>query len=443
MVEYAQAAPISRAIYSCKKTTFGNYFPFCRFATLCDTFRWMKSAMAQLGSPNIVKSLTLSELAQTDASALLATLYSAVGNDAAWHGVMRSFCQAFDAHTGMLVVAGQGQRDQSFYAAHNHAESVARAYSEQWWQHDLWLHGALAQGLFRAGWIGRGSDWVSPEALRESAFYKDFLLTMPAEHLLCAVLSDGSGALRAPPMHLSLFRRPDQSDFSPQDAQNLAAIYPHLHRAFDLHWQMKGAQEQLGVFHRSLDSMDFGVSFFDTAGQLSFANIATKQIALRADSFWAKSYFLSEKTTPAPAAPHARDALGALLLSAATGEGGSSLLEGETMALALPVSAPAKNGAGDARAAVMLLLIERQSRADSAVGFVIQAFGLSPAESRVLPLLVQGKTPTEIAQSLDLKLPTVRSQLSAIFAKTGTTRQQELIRLLGAVPPLSPMQPGA
>jgi DNA-binding CsgD family transcriptional regulator len=400
----------------------------------------MKSAFLDVDPQHIVKSLTLSELAQTDASALLASLYSAVGNDAAWHEVVHRFCLAFDAHVGMLVVAGQGQRDQSFYAAHNHAESVARAYSEHWWQHDLWLHGALGQGIFRAGWMGRGSDWVKPATLRDSAFYKDFLLTMPAEHLLCAVLSDGTGPLRAPPMHLSLFRRPDQADFSAQDVQNLAAIYPHLHRAFDLHWQMKAAQEQLGVFHRSLDSMDFGVSFFDTAGQLSFANKATQHIAARAGSTWGNTYFLAERSAPTPAAPAAHDALGTLLLAAATGEGGSRILGGDTMAqvmaLALPVSAPAKNGAGDARAAVMLLLIDRQGRADAAVGFVIQAFGLSPAESRLLPLLVQGQTPIEMAQSLDLKLPTVRSQLSAIFAKTGTTRQQELIRLLGAVPPV-------
>ena len=255
---------------------------------------------------------------------------------------------------------------------------------------------------------------------------------MPAEHLLCVVLSDGSGPLRAPPMHLSLFRRPDQADFSTKDTQLLAQVYPHLHRAFDLHWQLKSAQEQLSVFHRSLDSMDFGVSFFDTAGQLSFANSAGKLIASRADSDWARAHFPSEKTALVPA----RDPLGTLLLAAATGEGGSALLPGGTMALALPVSAPKKNGAGDARAAVMLLLIARHGRADSAVGFVIQAFGLSPAESRLLPLLIEGQTPAEIAQSLDLKLPTVRSQLSAIFAKTGTTRQQELIRLLGALPPV-------
>jgi DNA-binding CsgD family transcriptional regulator len=35
-----------------------------------------------------------------------------------------------------------------------------------------------------------------------------------------------------------------------------------------------------------------------------------------------------------------------------------------------------------------------------------------------------------------VKVSTVRSQLSAIFAKTGTVRQQDLIRLLGSVPPV-------
>jgi DNA-binding CsgD family transcriptional regulator len=48
--------------------------------------------------------------------------------------------------------------------------------------------------------------------------------------------------------------------------------------------------------------------------------------------------------------------------------------------------------------------------------------------------LLHGKTPAEIAQILELKMPTVRSQLSNIFAKTGTSRQQELLRLLGALP---------
>jgi len=98
------------------------------------------------------------------------------------------------------------------------------------------------------------------------------------------------------------------------------------------------------------------------------------------------------------------------------------------------VSAPVRNTAGETRASVMLILVDPEKRPDAAAEFVSNAFALSKAEARLIPLLLQGKTPSEIAQILELKMPTVRSQLSNIFAKTGTTRQQELIRLLGALP---------
>lgn len=65
-----------------------------------------------------------------------AALYGAVGSDAAWAEALRVLAQEFDASFAMLVAAGQGQRDQSFYAAWNHPEEAARAYSDHWWQYD-------------------------------------------------------------------------------------------------------------------------------------------------------------------------------------------------------------------------------------------------------------------------------------------------------------------
>jgi DNA-binding CsgD family transcriptional regulator len=364
---------------------------------------------------------------------LLSQIYGAVGQDAAWSVLVAQLCGYFQANIGMLVVAGQGQRDQAFYAAHNHEEAVARAYSDHWWQHDTWLHTALQKGLFRNGMLARGSDIVPAHVLRQTSFYSEFLLRMPAEHLLCAILSDGSDPLLAPPVTLSLFRSPEQADFSEQDVQALREIYPHLHRAFELHWQMRSMRDQLDVFHRSLDSMDFGLNFLDTSGKIRFSNDASKKIALSAGFTWENSQFLPKNTL----ANEAYKALQTLIQQAAMGEGAAAVLDARgTMALSLPVSRAVRTPAGEIRAAVMLILIDPAGRAETALQFISQAFSLSTAESRLLPLLLQGQTPAEIAQSLDLKLPTVRSQLSAIFAKTGTARQQELIRLLGSVPPV-------
>ena len=81
------------------------------------------------------------------------------------------------------------------------------------------------------------------------------------------------------------------------------------------------------------------------------------------------------------------------------------------------------------------MLLTRQGLA-AVPDFVTRIFGLSPAEARLLPLLLRGCTPQQIAQELGVKVTTVRSQLSSVFAKTGATRQQDLIRLLGRVPPM-------
>ena len=84
----------------------------------------------------------------------------------------------------------------------------------------------------------------------------------------------------------------------------------------------------------------------------------------------------------------------------------------------------------------MLLLTRYGQLPASVLDFVKRTFGLSAAETRLLPLLLRGSVPAEMAVELGVKVSTVRSQLSAVFAKTGALRQQDLIRLLGSVPPV-------
>jgi DNA-binding CsgD family transcriptional regulator len=61
-------------------------------------------------------------------------------------------------------------------------------------------------------------------------------------------------------------------------------------------------------------------------------------------------------------------------------------------------------------------------------------YNLTPAEARIAVALVSGETPDEIAERSGVKIATVRSQLASVYAKTGTRRQSELVRLFSAVP---------
>ena len=52
---------------------------------------------------------------------------------------------------------------------------------------------------------------------------------------------------------------------------------------------------------------------------------------------------------------------------------------------------------------------------------------LTPAEARVLVLLLSDLGPQQIADRLGVSIRTVRSQLSCLYTKTGTKNQRDLI----------------
>ncbi|WP_271575107.1 helix-turn-helix transcriptional regulator [Bradyrhizobium sp. CCBAU 11361] len=61
---------------------------------------------------------------------------------------------------------------------------------------------------------------------------------------------------------------------------------------------------------------------------------------------------------------------------------------------------------------------------------VMEIFGLTPAQARLASLLLEGKSLEEIALELNISSGTARNHLKAVFLRTGTRRQAELVSLL-------------
>ena len=57
-------------------------------------------------------------------------------------------------------------------------------------------------------------------------------------------------------------------------------------------------------------------------------------------------------------------------------------------------------------------------------------YGLSPSEARLAAKIATGMSMEEAANELHITYETARSQLKSVFAKTGVTRQAELVSLL-------------
>jgi DNA-binding CsgD family transcriptional regulator len=94
--------------------------------------------------------------------------------------------------------------------------------------------------------------------------------------------------------------------------------------------------------------------------------------------------------------------------------------------------APIRGAAQDVFAAgdVLLIVTELAVGAAPSAGLLQGLFDLTPAEARVARAIAAGRAASEIAREHGVSGETIRSQLRAIFAKTGVSRQVELVRLL-------------
>jgi len=89
------------------------------------------------------------------------------------------------------------------------------------------------------------------------------------------------------------------------------------------------------------------------------------------------------------------------------------------------------------RPVVMLLFYHPTSAPTVDSGLLYAVFGLTPAECRIATLLAEGLSLKQIADAQGTQHETVRKQLRAIYQKTSTNRQPELVRLLLHLPQTS------
>ncbi|HEY2527877.1 MAG TPA: helix-turn-helix transcriptional regulator [Xanthobacteraceae bacterium] len=94
----------------------------------------------------------------------------------------------------------------------------------------------------------------------------------------------------------------------------------------------------------------------------------------------------------------------------------------------LPIDGAAHSPFLGARA--LLVFSESRRQLGPPTDLLLQAFGLSPAEARLASLMARGISPEQAAEELGIARETARNQLKAVFAKTATHRQGELIALL-------------
>jgi DNA-binding CsgD family transcriptional regulator len=203
------------------------------------------------------------------------------------------------------------------------------------------------------------------------------------------------------------------------------------------------AQPPAALLARAADALALPLLLLSVDGRLLHANAAGHKLLVAAT--WLR---LDEagrvRTAPEPSAASARtpaltQALTHALAAAAAGtpqwlRAPGQALPGASLSV---VRLPALRG-GDA---VTLLLTVTDPGTAADLSAFAQLHGLTPAETRVLVLLCQGRTQSEAAATLGVSLATLRSHAAALRRKTGHRRLTTLLQAVARLPPLAAAAP--
>lgn len=97
--------------------------------------------------------------------------------------------------------------------------------------------------------------------------------------------------------------------------------------------------------------------------------------------------------------------------------------------------------AGQAAQGAALFIAEPDSGVTIDAKRLAGLYGLTRSEARILARLACGETVDQIAKAGGHQLSTIRSQLKSVFAKTGTRRQPDLIKLVLSGPAVFASEP--
>jgi DNA-binding CsgD family transcriptional regulator len=270
--------------------------------------------------------------------------------------------------------------------------------------------------------------------VNRSEFWQDYLIPGGCRYLLGTRLKRCEGR----DVFFGLHRAPGQSAFSDAELEFARRITGHFQTAASLWLHTERLRQHVAIGVRALDALDQGVLALDSHGRLIFANrygdallrsgqpLKQRQGAVTVtQAEHAQAFAAALRQCRLSGRPHA------LRLGACEDSGKPAAVCTVTV-----LSVSPRSGLADRlfAAELLVLVTHGRHRRVLAAQMLMQLFGLTPAEARLARALAAGESLESYSRTAGVRLPTARTQLKAVFEKTGINRQSELVRQITIVP---------
>ena len=353
---------------------------------------------------------------------LLETLYGAIDDDGALAVVAETIAHASGCRSGHIhhfTPGGATHFHQMSYFGAGHAELYVRHFVTR----DVWLQTSQREGL--AGRVLNMDRFVPPEEFAKTELYNDLFRAHGDDTGRCMGVLTRMG----PSLLVTAFHRPlTGAAFTPEEETALGETLGHLRRVLQLRRLLADERAHARCLATMVEATEAAMLVVDRKMRILCGSAAAFRVLDADDGLGARRALL-----------HARGSDLARMLHRAVQEVIERASAARTGFLCdRPSGRPAYRllvlPAGVRGADGALILIDDPATARTAdAEWPRQASGLTLAENALAIGLVQGLTLAEVAERRGVTRETVRAQLKQLFAKTGTSRQAELVRLLATM----------
>lgn len=339
------------------------------------------------------------------------------------------------------VAAFVGGMDASIIAKHPTDAGVDVFYSSgaitDEWQHKYattyYHHDPMTTGQYFApiGVPVGGDDLTPYDQLFASRMYKEWAIPQGIVDGLWVTLEKTLKTVM-----LSIVMRGTEHGLVDDEARRrLALIAPHQRRAILISRTLEAKAAEADALMDAYDSLSAAMFLVAADRRVVFANKSATQMLTEASLL--RHDAVSRLT---PADPDAVLSLDDAILRAAAGDAelgnrGIAITltarDGVDQVMhVLPLTSGERRRAGARYSAVAAVFVRRAEGLGAAPPEAIaEAYKLTPAELRVFLAITELNGVAETAYALDLSENTVRTHLKRIYAKTGTSRQAQLVKL--------------
>lgn len=371
-------------------------------------------------------------------SQIVGMIYDCVARPAGWSGVLEALTEEFRGKIATLAVLDTASRSSRFGATFGDPaiiEPLISTYAAEMPFYDLVprfpidvpttmvdlsaLHGPDGYELFQRSRLW--TEWFVPNRIGEA---------------LCTNILKTGGRVGAFVINLGDDRGPITDD----DVQRLALIAPHVRRAVTIGDLFELERRSGELFRSTIDALTIAVLIVGDTLHLKYANPAAEALLSTNDAGWhvAGGRIVIND-------PRSRRALEE---SVAIGLREEARLGSRAIGLPIPgpeplvahvLPLPGRKHVfpfGEDGAAAIFITVPGHDP-EPAIEAIAALFGLTGAERRVASQIARGMNRQGIAEANGVSDGTVKSQLDAIYDKTGASNQRQLDKLLrDLTPPL-------